>query len=170
MSSKPSKIDPKDFSKKTKWELKAEQDEKIQAKVESVAKKLFDPAKLTELVNTIHEEDDPNLGVIRYGELSLHDAFIIEKCKSDAEKTSMAAYLMLKKGNPSMPTYTPENISEWQKTMPAWLNKNRDAQGIALVLKTFPQYTLESIGKLSVFQFRFLVAAAGWLPNQLSCQ
>ena len=50
--------------------------------------------------------------------LALHDAFIIEKCKSDAEKTSMAAYLMLKKGNPSMPTYTPENISEWQKTMP----------------------------------------------------
>ena len=118
MSTKPSKIDPKDFSKKTKWEIQAEQDEKIQAKVESVAKKLFDPAKLTELVNTIHEEDDPNLGVIRYGELSLHDAFIIEKCKSDAEKTSMAAYLMLKKGNPSMPVYTPENISEWQKTMP----------------------------------------------------
>jgi hypothetical protein len=118
MSTKPSKIDPKDFSKKTKWEIQAEQDEKVQAKVESVAKKLFDPAKLTELVNTIHEEDDPNLGVIRYGELSLHDAFIIEKCKSDAEKTSMAAYLMLKKGNPSMPTYTPENISEWQKTMP----------------------------------------------------
>jgi hypothetical protein len=118
MSTKPLKIDPKAFSKKTKWELQAEQDEKVQAKVESVAKKLFDPAKLTELVNTIHEEDDPNLGVIRYGELSLHDAFIIEKCKSDAEKTSMAAYLMLKKGNPSMPTYTPENISEWQKTMP----------------------------------------------------
>lgn len=118
MSTKPSKIDPKDFSKKTKWEIQAEQDEKVQAKVKSVAKKLFDPAKLTELVNTIHEEDDPNLGVIRYGELSLHDAFIIEKCKSDAEKTSMAAYLMLKKGNPSMPTYTPENISEWQKTMP----------------------------------------------------
>jgi hypothetical protein len=118
MSSKPSKIDPKDFSKKTKWELQAEQDEKVQAKVDSVAKKLFDPAKLTELVNTIHEENDPYLGVIRYGELSLHDAFIIEKCKSDAEKTSMAAYLMLKKGNPSMPTYTPENISEWQKTLP----------------------------------------------------
>jgi hypothetical protein len=118
MSTIPSKIDPKDFSKKTKWEIQAEQDEKIQAKVESAAKKLFDPVKLTELVNTIHEEDDPNLGVIRYGELSLHDAFIIEKCKSDAEKTSMAAYLMLKKGNPSMPTYTPENISEWQKTMP----------------------------------------------------
>ena len=118
MSTKPTKTDPKDFSKKTKWELQAEQDEKIQAKVESVAKKLFDPAKLTELVNTVHEEEDPHLGVIRYGELSLHDAFIIEKCKSDAEKTSMAAYLMLKKGNPSMPTYTPENISEWQKTMP----------------------------------------------------
>lgn len=118
MSTKHSKIDPKDFSKKTKWELQAEQDEKVQAKVESVVKKLFDPAKLTVLVNTIHEENDPYLGVIRYGELSLHDAFIIEKCKSDAEKTSMAAYLMLKKGNPSMPAYTPENIAEWQKTMP----------------------------------------------------
>jgi hypothetical protein len=112
------KVNPKDFSVKTKWEEQAAEADAKQAKVDSVQRRLFNPAKLTEQVNAIHEEEDPNLGVIRYGELSLHDAFTIEKCKNDADKSSMAAYLMLKKGNPDMPTYTPENISEWQKSMP----------------------------------------------------
>ena len=109
----------------------------------------------------IHEQDDPELGLVKYGELTLNDAFVIEKCRSDQDKTAMAAYLMLKKAYPAMKDYTPDNILEWQKTMPmaegamlllfirntpAFLrtqslpgfSKNSDAQKVARVLKCFP--------------------------------
>lgn len=111
-------VKPYDFSIKTKWELQAQEEEVKAAKQDSAQRRLFDPVKLTENADMIHEEEDPQLGFIKYGELTLFDAFVIEKCKSDQDKTSMAAYLMLKKGNPGMPDYTPDNISEWQKTMP----------------------------------------------------
>ena len=113
-----SEVKPYDFSTKTKWELQAQEEDVKKAKIDSAQRRLFDPIKLTENANKIHEEEDPQLGFIKYGELTLFDAFVIEKCKSDQDKTSMAAYLMLKKGNPAMPDYSPENIAEWQKTMP----------------------------------------------------
>jgi hypothetical protein len=90
------KVNPKDFSVKTKWEEQAAAADVKQAKVDTVQRRLFNPAKLTEQVNAIHEEEDPNLGVIRYGELSLHDAFTIEKCKSDAA-LSLLVFVELKK-------------------------------------------------------------------------
>jgi hypothetical protein len=109
---------PKDFTVKTNWEEQAEADDLKRAKADSAQRRIFDPVKLTQNSNLIHEEEDSNLGFIKYGELTLHDAFIIERCKTDQDKTSMAAYLMLKKGNPDMPVYTPETIVEWEKTMP----------------------------------------------------
>ena len=109
---------PENQERIAKFQAQAGAADAKQDKINAVQKRLFNPTKLTEQVNVIHEEEDPNLGVIRYGELSLHDAFTIENCKSDADKTSMAAYIMLKKGNPEMPVYTPENIGEWQKNMP----------------------------------------------------
>ena len=112
------KVDPKDFSTKTKWEEQAEAYDLKKAKMDSVHRRLFDPVKLTENANIIHEEEDAELGLIKYGELTLNDAFIIEKCKNDQDKTSMAAYLMLKKAYPEMKTYTPDTIVDWEKSFP----------------------------------------------------
>ena len=98
-----------------------------QAKARAVAPKLFNPSELMKRASTINEVDHPILGKIRYGELTLDDSFLISKCKSDEEKSAMAAYLMLKKAYPEMPQYTPQNISEWSKSMPL-------AEGAALLL------------------------------------
>lgn len=129
MSSEPNsnnKVDPKDFNTKTKWELEAEADDKKQAEAKMVGSKLFDPVELTRQAKTIHEAEVPLLGKFRYGELSLDGSFIIDRCKSDAEKSSMAAYLMLKKAYPEMPVYAPENIKQWAQLMPL-------AEGAALL-------------------------------------
>lgn len=112
------KVDPKDFNKKTKWELQAEELDVKQEKQDSHSRRLFDPVKLTENSQIIHEGYDEGLGLVKYGELTLNDAFVIEQCKSDQDKTAMAAYLMLKKAYPALPDYTPANIIEWEKSMP----------------------------------------------------
>jgi hypothetical protein len=94
----------------------------------AAAPKLFNPSELMKRASTINEIDHPILGKIRYGELTLDDSFLISKCKSDEEKSAMAAaYLMLKKAYPEMPQYTPQNINEWSKSMPL-------AEGAALLL------------------------------------
>jgi hypothetical protein len=130
MSSEPNltnKVDPKDFNTKTKWELQAQKDDKQRAEKSEVIKKIFNPIELTRDANKIHEVDLPVLGLLKYGELTLDDSFTIAKCKGDADKTSMAAYLMLKKAYPEMPSYTTENIGEWRKKMPM-------AEGAALLI------------------------------------
>jgi hypothetical protein len=101
----------------------AQEDESKRA----AAPKLFNPSELMKRASTINEVDHPILGKIRYGELTLDDSFLISKCKSDEDKSAMAAYLMLKKAYPEMPQYTPQNISEWSKSMPL-------AEGAALLL------------------------------------
>ena len=121
------KDEAQDFSKPTKWELQARAEEQKEAAIREVAPKLFNPTELTKSVQLIHEAERPLLGKIRYGELTLDDSFTIAECKTDADKTSMAAYLMLKKAYPEMPNYTPENIGEWRKTIPL-------AEGAALFL------------------------------------
>jgi hypothetical protein len=130
MSSEPNltnKVDPKDFNTKTKWELQAQKDDEQRAEKSEVIKKIFNPVELTKNSNKIIEVDLPVLGLLKYGELTLDDSFTIAKCKGDADKTSMAVYLMLKKAYPEMPNYTTENIGEWRKTMPM-------AEGAALLL------------------------------------
>jgi hypothetical protein len=92
----------------------------------AVAPKLFNPAELMKRASTLNEADHPILGKIRYGELTLDDSFMISKCKTDEDKSAMAAYLMLKKAYPEIPQYTPQNISEWSKSMPL-------AEGAALL-------------------------------------
>lgn len=115
-----------DFSKPSKWMLQAQAFDARQAEVKMVASKLFDPVELTRQAKTIHEAEVSLLGKFRYGELSLDDSFIIDRCKSDAEKSSMAAYLMLKKAYPEMPVYEPENIKQWAQSIPL-------AEGAALL-------------------------------------
>ena len=115
-----------DFSKPSKFELQAQAFEAKQTEAKTVASKLFNPIELTRQAKTIHDAEVPLLGKFRYGELSLDDSFIIDRCKSDAEKSSMAAYIMLKKAYPEMPNFTPENIKQWAQSMPL-------AEGAALL-------------------------------------
>ena len=82
---------------------------KYQAELESheeaqrVEGKIFDPMKLMERASKIHSVDHPTLGQLRYGELTFRDAFEIDKCKTDAEKTECVAYLMMSKAYPDLP-------------------------------------------------------------------
>ena len=107
-----------DFSKPTKWELQAKEHEEKEAEAKAVASKLFSPSELTKQSKQIHEATVPVLGKLSYGELTLDDSFTIAKCKTDADKSSMAAYLMLKKAYPEIPVYTEENIQLWAKSIP----------------------------------------------------
>lgn len=118
---------PIDFSKKTRFELEADKQEAKEAHAKASAAKLFDPVELMKSASAITEDKAPGLGLIRYGELTLGDSFTISKCKSDEDKSSMAAYLMLKKAYPEMPTFTPETIRKWAESMPM-------AEGAALLL------------------------------------
>jgi hypothetical protein len=92
--------------KKTNDELAAEYEQKIEEHDQAqLAKgKIFDPYKLLERATKIHEVNHPTLGKLRYGELTFEDAFEINKCKTDAQKTETIAYLMLKKAYPDIPT------------------------------------------------------------------
>lgn len=84
----------------------------------SVAAKIFNPADLMRRTSEIREFEHPTLGKIRFGELTLKDSDLLRQCKTDADKTAMALYLMLKKAYPEMPSFTPENISDFYKAFP----------------------------------------------------
>jgi hypothetical protein len=65
--------------------------------------KIFDPHKLLKRASKIHTVDHPVLGQLRYGELTFKDAFEINKCKTDTEKTETIAWLMMRKAYPDLP-------------------------------------------------------------------
>jgi hypothetical protein len=90
------------------------------------AAKVFDPVALLKRASEIHEFTHPTLGIVRFGELVLNDSLMLEKCKTAAAKTAMTLYLMLKKANPGLPDYTPENILEFYNMFPL-------AEGAALL-------------------------------------
>ena len=91
-----------------------------------VAAKIFDPVALLKRASEIHQFTHPTLGIVRFGELTLNDSVILEKCKTPDAKTAMTLYLMLKKANPGLPEYTPENILEFYNLFPL-------AEGAALL-------------------------------------
>jgi hypothetical protein len=80
--------------------------------------KIFDPVHLMRRAGEIQETEHPQLGKIRFGELTLEDSEVLRKCKTDADKTAMALYLMLKKAYPEMPTFSPQNINGFYKAFP----------------------------------------------------
>ena len=80
---------------------------------QEAAVKLFNPTVLLARATKIREVNHPTLGLIKYGELTLLDSEITQKCKTPRDKTAMAVYLALKKAYPDMPTYTPENIGQF---------------------------------------------------------
>jgi len=84
----------------------AEHDEAERAKA-----RIFDPQRLLERAAKIREFKHPVLGLVRYGELTFEDAFEIDKCKTDVEKTEAVAWLMLRKAYPDLP-------SDFLKRMP----------------------------------------------------
>lgn len=109
----PQKIDvaavletPENKARIARYEKMAAQE---QANIDTTAK-LFSPAELMRRAKETREFNHPQLGKIRFGELTMADSEIIRQCKTDADKTAMAVYLMLKKAYPELPTYTPENI------------------------------------------------------------
>jgi len=117
----PQKVDvaavletPENKARIAKFEKMAAQE---QVNIDATAK-LFNPAELMRRASEIREFNHPQLGLIRFGELTIADSEIIRQCTSDADKTAMAVYLMLKKAYPEMPTYTPENISGFYKAFP----------------------------------------------------
>ena len=113
---------PENLARIAEFEKKAAAD---QAKRE-VAAKIFDPVALLKRASEIHEFTHPTLGIVRFGELTLNDSVILEKCKTPDAKTAMTLYLMLKKANPGLPEYTPDNISEFYNVFPL-------AEGAALL-------------------------------------
>jgi hypothetical protein len=104
--------------------FKAKADAVDQKKVD--AAKIFDPVALLKRASTIHEFTHPTLGIVRFGELTLNDSAVLEKCTTPASKTAMILYLMLKKANPGLPEYTPDNILEFYNVFPL-------AEGAALL-------------------------------------
>jgi len=117
----PQKVDvaavletPENKARIAKFEKMAAQE---QVNIDATAK-LFNPAELMRRASEIREFNHPQLGLIRFGELTIADSEIIRQCTSDADKTAMAVYLMLKKAYPEMPIYTPENISEFYMAFP----------------------------------------------------
>jgi hypothetical protein len=96
-----------------------------QAKRETAAK-IFDPVALLKRASEIHKFTHPTLGTVRFGELTLNDSAALEKCKTPESKTAMTLYLMLKKANPDLPEYTPENILDFYNVFPL-------AEGAALL-------------------------------------
>ena len=104
--------------------FKAKADACDQKKVDVA--KIFDPVALLKRASAIHEFTHPTLGIVRFGELVLNDSAVLEKCQSPASKTAMILYLMLKKANPGLPEYTPDNILEFYNVFPL-------AEGAALL-------------------------------------
>ena len=105
---------PENRERIAKLEQMAAEDEAKRA----AAAKIFNPIDLMRRASEIREFTHPTLGNIRFGELTLVDSDILRQCKNDADKTAMALYLMLKKAYPEMPTFTPENISEFYRAFP----------------------------------------------------
>ena len=88
-----------------------------EAKCRAVAT-IFNPTDLMRRASEIREFLHPTLGKVRFGELTLQDSDILRQCKTDADKTAMALYWMLKKAYPEMPTFTAENISGFYGAFP----------------------------------------------------
>jgi hypothetical protein len=91
--------------KKSNDELAAKFKAKLEEHEESeqAKGKIFNPSRLLERASKIHSVDHPILGSVQFGELTFRDAFEINKCETDIEKTETVAWLMMKKAYPDLP-------------------------------------------------------------------
>ena len=90
---------------KSNDELAAEYERKLEEDEEAAKAKarIFDPMELIARADRIHSVVHPVLGELKFGELQFEDAFEINKCSSDVEKTEVAAWLMMRKTYPDLP-------------------------------------------------------------------
>ena len=90
---------------KTNDELAAEYEAKLAEHEERQKAKgrVFDPYQLIARADRIITVDHPTLGKLQFGELIFEDAFEINDCKTDIEKTETAAWLMMRKAYPDLP-------------------------------------------------------------------
>lgn len=90
---------------KTNDELAAEYAAKLaeHEKSQKAKGRIFDPYTLIARADKIITVDHPLLGKLQYGELTFEDAFEIDKCKTDVEKTETIAWLMMRKAYPDLP-------------------------------------------------------------------
>ena len=65
--------------------------------------RIFDPYELLARTDGIQTVDHPVLGKLKFGELTFEDAFEIDKCTTDAQKTETIAWLMMRKAYPDLP-------------------------------------------------------------------
>jgi hypothetical protein len=72
--------------------------------------KLFDPKKLVEDSRTVRKVYDPELGLITYRTLTLHDLVEINKQETNEEKNIVSLYLMLHK---TYPDVTVDDVREF---------------------------------------------------------
>jgi len=124
--------------KKTNDILAAEYEQKIleHDKAQRAKGKIFDPVRLLERAAKIHEVDHPKLGMIQYGELTFEDAFEINKCETDAEKTETIAWLMMHKAYPNlpkdflarMPLIESAALLDFLTKQPAFLSQTKSSQ------------------------------------------
>jgi hypothetical protein len=124
--------------KKTNDELAAEYEQKIKEhdKAQRAKGKIFDPVNLLKRAAKIYEVEHPTLGKLRYGELTFEDAFEINKCETDAQKTETIAYLMLRKAYPDisrdflrkMPLLESAALVDFLSKQPAFLSPIKSSQ------------------------------------------
>jgi len=124
--------------KKTNDELAAEYEQKIKEhdKAQHAKGKIFDPVNLLKRSAKIYEVEHPTLGKLRYGELTFEDAFEINKCETDAQKTETITYLMLRKAYPDisrdflrkMPLLESAALVDFLSKQPAFLSPTKSSQ------------------------------------------
>jgi hypothetical protein len=86
-------------SKKTPAEVGRELFEKEEAAEREIAKK-FDPKKILAAAQKIITVQDPVLGEVKFGGLSIADAFEINRTENEDEKGLKVVYFMLQKAYP----------------------------------------------------------------------
>jgi hypothetical protein len=95
----------KGVAEKSNDELAAEYEAKIaeHEQRQKAKAKVFDPKQLIARGDRINVVEHSVLGLLKFGELTFEDAFEIEKCKTDVEKTEVVAWLMMRKAYPDLP-------------------------------------------------------------------
>jgi hypothetical protein len=126
-------------AEKSNDELAAEYEAKIaeHEQRQKTKAKVFDPKLLIARGDRVNVVEHPVLGLLKFGELTFEDAFEIEKCKTDVEKTEAVAWLMMRKAYPDLPRDFLKRIPliesaaliDFLTGQPAFLSHQNSSQG-----------------------------------------
>jgi hypothetical protein len=129
----------KGVAEKSNDELAAEYEAKIaeHEQRQKTKAKVFDPKQLIARGDRVNVVEHPVLGLLKFGELTFEDAFEIEKCKTDVEKTEVVAWLMMRKAYPDlprdflkrMPLIESAALIDFLTGQPAFLCRQQSSQG-----------------------------------------